>query len=451
MHSTDLLTRGVSEVVPRALAEEKLKSGMPMRVYLGIDPTGAKLHLGHSVPLRKLKAFADAGHHVIFLIGGFTATIGDPTGQDKARESLTKEQVEKNFATYKEQASTILDFSRMEIRNNTEWLEPLTYRDLLRISSHFTVQQMLQRDMFKERLSWKATCVYCHHKFNSPIQFPSEEEFEEAALEGNSARCPSCKKKTPVLKENITPPENPPSATEMMYPLMQAYDSVMLDVDCEIGGNDQLFNMLCGRKLQKRYKKREKFVLTTKLLEGIDGRKMSKTYDNCIWLEDSAKDMYAKILMVKDELILTYMECVTDMLLDEVQEIGKSLKKGSNPKDAKMRLAREVVALYHGAEAAKHEEEQFTKVFSQHQLPEDIKEVKAEKGSGLVDLMVKEKLAPSKNEAKRLIEQGGVHLNGKTVKKIDAKVEEGLTPEVLAKGVVLKVGKRKFVRITLCN
>ncbi len=439
MTSQDLLTRAVADVVPRALAEEKLTSGKPMRVYLGIDPTGARLHLGHSVPLRKLKAFCDAGHHVIFLIGGFTAMIGDPTGQDKMREPLTEEEVEKNFATYKEQAGKILDFAKIEIRNNREWLEPLTPPDFLRISSHFTVQQMLQRDMFKDRMSWKAMCVYCKHQFNSPIQFPSEDEFAEAFLEGNSARCPNCKKKTPILKENITPPENPPNATEMMYPLMQAYDSVMLDVDCEIGGNDQLFNMLCGRKLQKRYKKREKFVLTTKLIEGTDGRKMSKTYDNCIWLEDSAKDMYAKLLMVKDELILSYFECVTEMPIAEIKEIEKSLKAKSNPKDAKMRLAREVVTLYHGAAAAKHEEEQFTKVFSHHGMPEDIKEVKAEKGSGLVDLMVKEKLVSSKNEAKRLIGQGGVHVNDKKVTSIEAKV----------KGGVLKVGKRKFIKILL--
>ncbi len=387
MAPSDLLTRAVADVVPRDLAEEKLKSGQPLRLYLGIDPTGAKLHLGHSVPLRKLKAFADAGHHVIFLIGSFTAMIGDPSGRDTLREPLTREQVMKNFETYKAQAAKILDFDKIELRYNHEWHGQLKFEDLLRISSHFTVQQMLQRDMFKERMK---------------------------------------------RGEDLSP-------NEFFYPLMQGYDSVMLDVDCEIGGNDQLFNMLCGRALQKAYGKRNKFVLTTKLIDGTDGRKMSKTYDNCIWLEDSAKDMYGKLMSVKDELIVPYLECVTELPMAEIKEIEKSLKGKSNPKDAKMRLAREVVTLYHGKSAADDSEKEFTNIFSDHGVPDDIKEVKAQKGSGLVDLMVKEKLAPSKSEAKRLIEQGGVHLNDKKVTSIEAKVEQG----------ILKVGKRKFVKITL--
>ncbi len=388
MISPDLLTRAVSEVVPRALAEEKLKSGKPMRVYLGIDPTGAKLHLGHSVPLRKLKAFADAGHHVIFLIGSFTAMIGDPTGQDKMRQPLTREQIEKNFETYKAQAGKILDFTKIELVFNHEWFGKMSYEESLRLlAAHFTVQQTLKRDMFQERLK-------------------AEKDIW-----------------------NI----------ELQYPLMQAYDSVMLDVDCEIGGNDQLFNMMCGRALQKINRKRDKFVLTTKLIEGTDGRKMSKTYDNCIWLEDSAKEMYGKILSIKDELIVPYLECVTEIPMAEIKEIEKSLKKGSNPKEAKMRLAREVVGLYHGTEAAKHEEDQFTKVFSQHELPEDIKEVKVEKGSLVIDVLTKQKLVTSKGEARRLIEQGGVHLNDKTVKGIEATVEQG----------ILKVGKRKFLRLNI--
>ena len=395
MTSKDLLTRAVSDVVPRALAEEKLKSGKPLRIYLGIDPTGAKLHLGHSVPLRKLKAFADAGHHVIFLIGSFTAMIGDPSGRVTVREPLTTGQIEENFATYRAQASKILDFRTIEMRYNHEWHGQLKFEDLLRIASHFTVQQMLQRDMFKERMK---------------------------------------------RGEDLSP-------NEFFYPLMQGYDSVMLDVDGEIGGNDQLFNMLCGRALQKAFGKRNKFVLTTKLIEGTDGRKMSKTYDNCIWLDDSAKDMYGKLMSIKDELIVTYLECVTGMPMEDVREIEKSLMKGGNPKEAKMRLAREVVTLYHGTEAAQHEEDQFTSVFSKHELPQDIKEVRVKKGSLVLDLLVKAKLASSKGEARRLIEQGGVHVQDKTVKGIDATVEEGLTPEALTNGVVLKVGKRKFLRL----
>ncbi len=397
MTKNDLLTRAVSDVVPRALAEEKLKSGKPMRIYLGIDPTGAKLHLGHSVPLRKLKAFTDAGHHVIFLIGSFTAMIGDPTGRDQMREPLTRKDIEKNFETYKEQASKILDFSKIELRYNHEWLEKLKFDDIIKLASNFTVHQMLERDMYQERMK-KGGHISLH---------------------------------------------------EFLYPLMVGYDSVILDVDVELGGNDQLFNMLAGRTLQKAMGKRDKFVLTTKLIEGTDGRKMSKTYDNCIWLEDSAEDMYGKILSIKDELIVPFLECVTEMPMDQVKDIEKSLTKGMNPKDAKMTLAREVVTLYHGAKAAADAEAQFQKVHKDHGVPDDMPELKVEKGSLLLDVMVKAKLVTSKGEARRLIEQGGVHLNDKTVKGIDAKIGEGLTPEALAKGVILRVGKRKFLKLTL--
>jgi len=387
MPSGELLTRAVSDVVPRALAEEKLKSGKPMRIYLGIDPTGAKLHLGHSVPLRKLKAFQDAGHHVIFVIGSFTAMIGDPSGRDKQREPLTKEQVMENFKTYKDQAGKILDFSKVEIRPNHEWLEKLGFADIVKLASNFTVQQMLERDMFEKRIT----------------------------------------------------SGNPIGLHEFFYPLMVGYDSVVLDVDCELGGNDQFFNMLAGRTLQQAFGKRDKFVLTTKLIEGTDGRKMSKTYDNCIWLEDSATEMYGKLLRISDDLILTYMECVTDMPMKEIADVQKAMKKGTNPKEFKMHLAREVVTLYHGADAAAHAESEFTKVFADKGIPEDMPEVSLQKGMTYVDLLVHEKLLTSKSEAKRLIEQGGLKLNDQTVSSIDATVEEG----------VLKVGKRKFLKITI--
>ncbi len=381
----DLLTRAVSDVVPKKLADEKFKAGKPLRIYLGIDPTGSKLHLGHAVPLRKLKAFQDAGHHVIFLVGSFTAMIGDPSGRDQMREPLTREQVEKNFQTYKDQAGKILDFSKVELRYNHEWLEKLKFDDIVKLAGHFTVQQMLERDMFQERLSQ-----------GKPI-----------------------------------------GLHEFFYPLMVGYDSVVLDVDIELGGNDQLFNMLAGRTLQTALGKRDKFVLTTKLLEGTDGRKMSKTYDNCIWLDDTAKDMYGKLLRIKDDLIVTYLECATELPMEEVKDLEKQLKKGVNPKEIKMRLAREVTALYHGKEAAEHEEKEFINVFSKHELPEDMPEVKAKKGTLLIDLLAEQKLAASKSEARRLFEQGAIKLNDEIVKDINAAVAPG----------VLKVGKRKFVKI----
>lgn len=384
--STELLTRAVETVVPRDLAEQKLTSGKPIRIYLGIDPTGAKLHVGHSVPLRKLRAFQEAGHEVIFLIGSFTAMIGDPSGRDKMREPLTMEKVEENFKTYKQQASKILDFDKIKVVYNHEWLGKLNFNDIVKIASNFTVQQMLDREMFKRRM-------------------------EE---------------------------EHPIALHEFLYPLMQGFDSVMLDVDCELGGNDQLFNILCGRTLQQAYNKREKFVLTTRLIEGTDGRKMSKTYDNCIYLEDEPTDMYGKVMRVQDSLILTYMECCTDIPMGEIDSAKKAMEKGANPKEHKMRLAKEIVTLYHGIAAAEAAGKQFEKVFSDGGAPDDMPEVKAEKGMLLVDLIAKNKLAPSKSEAKRLMQQGAVKLNEKVVKDLEAKAEKG----------TLKVGKRKFVKIS---
>ena len=378
----DLLTRAVSKVIPADLAKAKLASGEKLRIYLGIDPTGTKLHLGHAVPLRKLQAFADSGHHVIFLVGSFTAMIGDPSGRDDERGALTREQVQKNFETYREQASKVLDFKKVEIRYNHEWLQKLTQEELLKIASCFTKQQMDQRDMFERR-----------EKEGNPIHLH-----------------------------------------EMLYPLYVGYDSVMLDVDCEIGGNDQEFNLLAGRTLQKAFGKREKFILTTKLIDGTDGRKMSKTYDNCIYLTDSANDMFGKLMSVNDDLMETYFECCTNVDLSEVKKIVKG-----NPREAKARLAREIVALYHGADAAEKAETAFTNVFTGKGIPEDIKEVKVKKGTLLVDVLVKEGLVSSKSEAKRLIEQKGIKVNDVLVESMEEKVTEG----------VVRVGKRKFLRIAI--
>jgi tyrosyl-tRNA synthetase len=386
MDASELLTRAVCDIVPRKLAEDKLKTGKPLRLYLGIDPTGAKLHLGHSVPLRKLKAFSDAGHQVIFLIGSFTAMIGDPSGRDKQREPLTAEMIEENFKTYKAQASKILNFSNIEIRHNHEWLAKLGFREIAELASHFTKQQVEQRDMFQER-----------EKRGDPIHLH-----------------------------------------EFLYPLMVGYDSVMLDVDGEIGGNDQLFNMLAGRTLQAAHKKRVKFVLTTKLIEGTDGRKMSKTYNNCVYLTDAPEEMYGKLMSMPDHLIPLYFECCTDVPMTEVKSIESSLKKGSeNPKNLKMHLAREIVTMYHSADLAKSAEEAFENVFKNKGVPDDIPEYKAKKGSLLIDALVTSKTVASKSEARRLIEQGGVR-HGETV-------VSSITTE--AKSGIVKVGKRKFLKI----
>ncbi len=388
MDTSELLTRAVTDVVPRKLAEEKLKSGQPLRLYFGIDPTGAKLHLGHSVPLRKMRAFQDAGHHVILLIGSFTAMVGDPTGRDEMRQELTADDVKKNFESYIDQAKKILDLKTLEVRYNHEWLEKLTFKDVLQLTSHFTVQQMLKRDMFAKRMQ----------------------------------------------------DDEPISVTEFMYPLMVGFDSVMLDVDVELGGNDQLFNMLAGRTMQTACKKRDKFVLTTKLLDGTDGRKMSKTYNNCVYITDEPTEMYGCLLSMPDNLIPIYMECCTDLPMKEVKSAEQALKDGTeNPKNLKMRLAREIVTMYHSADAAKVAEESFENVFKYKGVPKDMPEYKARKGESLIDALVTSKSVASKSEARRLIEQGGVKLNDKPVTDLNAKAEQG----------IWKVGKRKFVKFSI--
>lgn len=386
MSNDTLLHRGVAKVIPQKLAEEKLAKGK-IRMYWGIDPTGANIHLGHAVPLRKMKQFCDAGHEVIFLVGSFTAMIGDPSGRDAMREPLTREQVEKNFQDYKAQASKILDFSKIQVRYNHEWLDELKFRDILGLAENFTVNQMIERDMFEKRLN-----------------------------EGK-----------------------PIAVTEFLYPLMVGYDSVVLDVDCELGGTDQEFNMLAGRTLQKAFGKREKFIMTMKLLEGTDGRKMSKTYDNCIYLTDSAKDMFGKTLSIKDDLITMYMECCTDIPMEEIADVEKAMKKGANPKEFKVRLAKELVTMYHSKKDADAAEEEFNNVFAKGGVPDDMPEVQAQKGELLIDLLVRAKIVPSKSEARRLIEQKAVTMNDTLVEAHDVKAEAGVT----------KVGKRKFVKVSL--
>lgn len=389
--TNDLLTRSVTDVVPRELAQAKLASGKKLRVYFGIDPTGARLHLGHAVPLRKLRAFQEAGHEVILVIGSFTAMIGDPSGRENAREPLTAKQVRENFATYKKQAQLVLDLSKVRVRFNHEWLAKLKFKEVVELASHFTTQQLMERDMFQER----------HQK-------------------GQSV-----------------------GVHELLYPIMVGYDSVVLDVDGEIGGNDQLFNMLCGRELQRDFKKRDKFVLTTPLIEGTDGRKMSKTYNNAIYLTDEPNDMYGKVMSIKDGLIVPYLETCTDMAMSEVDAVKAALKRGDNPKQHKARLAREIVTLYHSAKAAQAAEAEFNSVHRDKAMPSEIPIVNipaGKKSLPITDLLVHTKLAPSKAQAQRLVEQGGVKVGGNVITDWRAEV-------ALKSGLVIQVGSRKFARL----
>src|SRR3989338_5139629 len=385
----EVLSRGVSEVIVKEDLEKKLLSGKKLRIYLGVDPTGFSLHLGHAVVLRKLKEFLDLGHEVILLIGDFTAKIGDPTGKDTTRIPLTDKQIKENFKDYKKQASKVLNFSKVKIKYNSVWLSKLRFEDVLKLVGHFTVQQMLHRDMFDKRV-----------KENAPI-----------------------------------------NQTEFLYPLMQGYDSVAMDVDVEIGGNDQMFNMLAGRTLQKIYHNKDKDILTTKLLLGTDGRKMSKTYDNAIYLTDEPNDMYGKIMSIKDELIGQYFELATN--LDE-QKITEILSM-PNPRDQKALLAKEIVTMYHGEKAAIKAAENFDKVFRQHQMPSEIEIFKTDKTTyPILDLLCDTKLAPSKNEAKRLVEGGGVTVR---IKNEELRIKNWSEEIAIEDELIIQAGKRKFIKI----
>jgi len=386
-----VVERGVVEILPDKESFLKLAKKKKLKIYFGIDPTSPNLHLGHFVPLKKLAEFQQLGHETILLIGDFTAQIGDPSGRDKKREPLTQEQVQRNMKNYKSQFSKVLDLSKTKIAYNSQWLAKMGLRDVLELASHFTVSRLLERDMFQERLK-KGQEVW---------------------------------------------------VSEMLYPLLQGYDSVALDVDLEIGATDQKFNMLVGRKLQKIYRKREKFVLTVPLLLGLDGRKMSKTYNNTVNLTDPPNEMFGKIMSLKDELIFEYFRLLTDVPEKEVINMEEAVKEGKlNPRDAKEKLALEIVTFFWGEDKALQAKKEFIKVFREKEIPEDIPTFFSPKTSyPILDLLIYLHLANSKSEAKRLIKQGGVKIDKVVVKdpKIVVEVKEGM---------VIQVGKRKFARLT---
>jgi len=391
----EVLMRGVENVYPSREALEKvLLSGKKLRIYNGIDPTG-KLHIGHGVVLKKLRQFQDLGHEVIVLIGDFTARIGDPTGKSAARKKLAKAQVEKNAANYKKLIGKILDLNKkpfVRFLHNEKWTNKLKPEDMLELASYFTVSRLLERDMFQNRLK-AGKEIYVH---------------------------------------------------EFLYPIFQAYDSVTMDIDLEIGGNDQTFNMLAGRTLMRKTKNKEKFVLTTKLLTDPSGKKMGKTEGNMINLDEPAEEMYGKIMSWPDELIGVGFEICTDVPMVEVDKIKHELKAGgkTNPRDLKMRLAFEVIKIYHGEKKAKAAEEYFVKTVQKGETPEKISNFQFPiSNANIAELLVEVKLAASKGEARRLIEQGGVKIDGNVIKDINKIVE------ITANGVLLQKGKRGFARV----
>lgn len=384
----ELLTRGISEIIVRDHLKKRLESGEILRLKLGIDPTGYDLHLGHMVPLRCLQRWQNAGHKVVIIIGDYTAQIGDPSGQDKTRPSLTHEKVLDFAKDYLKQIFKILDKEKTEIRYQAEWFGKFNLQTIFELCSKYTVKQMLARETFRERLRYDA----------------------------------------------------PFSIHEMLYPLLQGYDSVAIRADVEFGGIEQKFNLLVGRDIQKAYGQPEQDIVMTPILVGTDGKeKMSKSLNNYIGIMEKPAEMYGKTMSIPDELILPYFELCTDLEAEEIAEIKNELNR-KNPKELKMRLARTIVALYHSRSDAQKAEEEFERVFKTKKLPQDVPTFEIKGETEILDLLVKMKLVPSKSEAKRLILQGGVKINNKKI--IDWK--KIVSPQ---SGMIIKVGKRKFAKI----
>lgn len=391
---------GTVDIVSAEALLKKLKkseeTGIPLRVKAGFDPTRPDLHLGHTVLINKMRKFQDLGHKAVFLIGDFTARIGDPTGRNEARPPLTEIEIADNAKTYAHQVFKILDKDKTEIRYNNEWLGKLTPADMIRLMAQYTVARMLERDDFEKRY----------------------------------------KSGVPILMH------------EMLYPLVQGYDSVALKADVELGGTDQKFNLLVGRDLQKSYGQEQQCILTVPLLEGIDGvQKMSKSYDNYIALEDSPVDMFGKTMRISDELMIRYYELLTHYSVSEIEKIKKEVKDGTtNPKNFKVQLAKYIVTRFHSSKDADFAESEFNNVFSKKGLPTDITEVriKAGQGLGICKLLVDTGLSPSTNEAKRLIQGRAVERDGEKIEDTNLKLD-------LEAGTsfVLKAGKKKFARIVV--
>ena len=393
-----LISHGVADLLPEDEFKKKLEKSVatntPLIVKLGLDPTAPDIHLGHTVVLRKLKLFQDFGHKVIILIGDFTARIGDPTGKSVTRPPLTEEQVITNAKTYQEQIFKVLDPEKTEVRFNSEWLSKLDFADVLKLASKYTVARMLERDDFHKRYT-----------------------------EGR-----------------------PISIHEFMYPLMQGYDSIALKADVEFGGTDQTFNLLMGRHLQGEEGMPEQTIITMPILEGLDGvQKMSKSLGNYIGISEAPAEMYGKAMSIPDELMMRYFMLVTDMSIEEQEQLAKDLESGAaHPRDVKMKLAHTIVRLYHGEEAANFGQEEFVRVFQKHAMPTDIPEYKVaitEEPVFVPQLLSDAGLTASNGEARRSIKAGAFKIDGEKCN------EEHV---VLKDGMVLQVGKRKFIKIVSC-
>lgn len=393
-----IIQSGAAQIIPEDALLTKLKRGTPLNIKLGVDPTAPDLHLGHAVPLRKLRAFQDLGHQVTLIIGDGTALIGDPSGRNSTRPPLTPEQIAENAATYVEQAYKILDPEKTTLRYNSEWLMQLNLEGLLKLASNFTVARILERDDF-------------HNRYTSSL---------------------------------------PISVHEFLYPIMQAYDSVCIDADVELGGTDQLFNLLAGRELMEKMDKEPQVCLTLPLLEGTDGvKKMSKSYGNYIGLTDEPNDMFGKVMSIPDELMVKYYRLASTLPVNEIDAIEAGLADGSlHPNRVKRNLAQNIVAAYYDEQTAQDAEVAFDKLFKQHDVPEDTPDFAADltpndEGKVYVArLIVDAGMAKTVGEARRLIDGGGVRINGEAL----AAKEYNVQPERL-QDAVIQVGKRKFVHL----
>ncbi|MEG7380645.1 tyrosine--tRNA ligase [Bacillus subtilis] len=391
-----LYMTGAHEVIPpeelKAKLVKSVSTGTPLKIKLGLDPSAPDVHLGHTVVLNKLRQFQENGHIVQLLIGDFTGKIGDPTGKSAARKQLTDEEVQHNAKTYFQQFGKVLDQEKVELHYNSKWLKTLHLEDVIELAGKITVARLMERDDFEERIAM----------------------------------------------------QKPISLHEFFYPLMQGYDSVVLESDIELGGTDQHFNVLMGRHFQERYNKEKQVVILMPLLEGLDGfEKMSKSKNNYIGIDEHPNDMYGKTMSLPDSLMKKYIQLARDLELEEKKQLVKDLETGAvHPRDAKMLLAKTIVRMYHGAEAAEAAEHSFKTVFQENSLPDDIPAVQweGEKTLSIVDLLVTLELLSSKSEARRMIQNGGVRINGEKITDIHADAE-------ITENMIIQVGKRKFLKI----
>ncbi len=389
----ELLTRGVEEIIGEDVLKEQLENNEKLTIKLGVDPTSPNLHLGRSIPLLKLRDFQKLGHKIVFIVGDFTGVIGDTSDKESERPMLSEDVIEENKKSYFKQVGKLIDLEKTELKYNSEWLSKLTYREIGEHANQFSVADFISRENIKKRLD---------------------------------------------AGKRV-------SLREVLYPLMQGYDSVAVNANVEIGGTDQRFNILAGRTLQSHYGQKPQSIITNPLISGLDGRKMSSSWGNTINLNDEPRDMYGKVMSLNDELIETYYEVCTRVPLDEVNKIKEDLKsKKLHPKDAKMKLAREIVTLYHDKNEAKKAEDAFVKTFQKKEIPDNIEEVVVKSGVSIVDVLLDKNLVSSKSEWRRLVDAGGASdiSNGEKVKIEDIykKVDKTIT---------IKIGKRKFIKIVV--